>query len=108
MVENRGWVYGGWKEGGAHTKEWMKKTQEFIDCAFSLANNSGVKWPCNRCRNSVCEDSRALSLHLCKVSLMPSYEMWIQHGESVHQTASVAEDDECMSDYMMDEMLDVI
>jgi hypothetical protein len=49
-----------------------------------------------------------LSLHLCKVSLMPSYEMWIQHGESVHQTASVAEDDECMSDYMMDEMLDVI
>jgi hypothetical protein len=39
---------------------------------------------------------------------MPSYEMCIQHGESVHQTASVAEDDECMSDYMMDEMLDVI
>jgi hypothetical protein len=36
MAEYRGWMYGGWKKGGAQTKEWMKKTQEFIDHAFFI------------------------------------------------------------------------
>jgi cytidine deaminase len=53
-------MYSGWKKGGAHTKEWMNKSQKFIDCAFSLANNDGVKCPCSRCRNSICEDKRML------------------------------------------------
>jgi hypothetical protein len=29
------WMYGGWKKNGAHTTEWMNKTQDFIDRAFS-------------------------------------------------------------------------
>jgi hypothetical protein len=28
-------MYGGWKKGGAHTKEWLNKTHEFIDRIFS-------------------------------------------------------------------------
>jgi hypothetical protein len=28
------WMYGGWKKNGAHTTEWMNKTQDFIDRAF--------------------------------------------------------------------------
>jgi hypothetical protein len=67
----------------------MSKTKEFVDRAFSLANNFGVKCPCSKCRISVCEDKRALSLHLCKVSFMPGYEVWVHHGESIHETASV-------------------
>jgi hypothetical protein len=43
-------MYGGWKIGGGHTKEWMNKTKEFIDRAFSLANNGGMKCSCSRCR----------------------------------------------------------
>jgi hypothetical protein len=66
MVEDLGWMYDGWKKGGGHMKEWMNKTKEFIDHAFSLANNGGVKCPCNRCRNSVCEDKRTLSLHFAR------------------------------------------
>jgi hypothetical protein len=31
-------MYGGWKKGGAHMKEWMNKTHEFIHHAFSLSN----------------------------------------------------------------------
>jgi hypothetical protein len=81
----------------------MKNTHEFIDCAFSLAKNGGVKCPCSKCRNFVCEDKRTLSVHLCKVSFMPGY-----HDESVHQTTSVAEDGDTMSDDRMDEMLDTI
>jgi hypothetical protein len=41
--EGRGWMYGGWKKNGAHTREWMNKAQEFIDHEFSLPNNQGVK-----------------------------------------------------------------
>jgi hypothetical protein len=48
----------------------MNKTKEFVDRAFSLANNHGVKCPCIKYRNFVCEDKRTLSLHLYKVSFM--------------------------------------
>jgi hypothetical protein len=32
--EGRGWMYDSWKKSGAHMREWMNKTQEFIDRAF--------------------------------------------------------------------------
>jgi hypothetical protein len=34
--------------------------------------------------------------------------VWVYHGESVHQTASVVENNDSMSDDRMDEMLDAI
>jgi hypothetical protein len=70
----------------------MNKTKEFVDRAFSLANNHGVKCPCIKYRNFVCEDKRTLSLHLYKVSFMPGYELWVHHSESVYQTTSVVEE----------------
>jgi hypothetical protein len=101
---------GGWMKCGAHTREWMNKTQEFIYCAFSLPNNPGVKCPCSICRNTLCEDKRTLTLHLCKFGFMPGYEAWMHHGESDYQrTASVAEEeDDRRGDNRMDEMLDAI
>jgi hypothetical protein len=96
---------GGWKKSGAHTREWMNQTQEFIDCAFFVPTNRGVKCPCSRCRNALCEDKRTLTLHLCKFGFMSGYEVWTHHGKWVHQrTASVAEKE----DDRMDEMLDAI
>jgi hypothetical protein len=108
MDEDHWWMYGGWKKGGGHTKEWINKTKEFIDYAFSLPNNRGMKCPCSKCRNSVCEDKRTLSLHLCKVSFMPAYEVWVHHNELVRQAALVVEDDDSTRDDRMDEMLDAI
>jgi hypothetical protein len=55
------------EERGGHMKEWMNKTKKFVDRAFSLANNGDVKCLCSNCRNSICEDKRTLSLHLCKL-----------------------------------------
>jgi hypothetical protein len=51
-----------------------------------------------------------LTLHLCKFGFMLGYEMWMHHGETVHQrTASVAEEEVDRSgDDRMDEMLDAI
>jgi hypothetical protein len=105
--QGRGWMYGGWKKSGAHTTEWMNKTQEFIDHAFSRRLDEGVKYPCNRCRNALCEDKRMLTMHLCKFGFMPDYDVSTQHGETNHQrTASVAEDEDDRSgDDRMDEML---
>jgi hypothetical protein len=65
--EGRGWMYSGWKKSEAHTREWMNKTREFIDCAFSVPANQGVKCPCSRCKNILCEDKRTLTLHICKL-----------------------------------------
>jgi hypothetical protein len=72
----------------------MNKTQEFIDHAFFVPANQDVKCPCNRRRNTLCEDKMTLTQHLCKFGFMLGYEVWMQHGESVHQrTASVAEEE---------------
>jgi hypothetical protein len=88
----------------------MNKTQEFIDRAFSVPPNRGVKCPCSRCRNAIHEDKKTLTLHLCKIGFMLGYEVWMHHGETVRQkTTSVAEEEDDRSgDDRMDEMLDVI
>jgi hypothetical protein len=98
------------KKSGAHVREWMNKTQEFIDRAFSVPANHGVKYPCSRCRNALCEDKRTLTLHHCKFGFMPGYEVLTYHDESVCQrTASVVEEgDDRSGDDRMDEMLDAI
>jgi hypothetical protein len=108
--ESRGWMYDGWKKSGAHTTEWMNKTHKFINHAFSGPPDEGVKCPYNRCRNTLREDKRTLTLHLCKFGFMPDYEVWMHHDEIVHQrTASVAEeDDDRNGDDKMDVMLNAI
>jgi hypothetical protein len=108
--EGRGWMHGDWKKSEAHTREWMNRTQEFIDRALSVPTNWGVKCPCSRCRNTLYEDKRMLTLHLCEFGFMPGYEVWMHHSESVRQrTTSVAEEeDDRSSDDRMDEMLDPI
>jgi hypothetical protein len=108
--EVRGWMYDGWKKSRAHTREWMNKTQKFINRAFSVPPEQGVKCPYNKCRNALREDKKTLTLHLCKFDFMPGYEVWMHHGELVHErTTSVAEEeDDRSSDDRMDEMLDAI
>jgi hypothetical protein len=88
----------------------MNKTQEFIDRAFTLPASWGVKCPCSRCRNTLCEDKRTLTLHLCKFGFMAGYEVWMHHDESVRQrTPSVDEEEEDRrGDDRMDEMLSAI
>jgi hypothetical protein len=50
-----------------------------------------------------------LTLHLYKFGFKLDYEVWTHHNESVHQTASVVEEeDDTMSDDRIDEMFDAI
>jgi hypothetical protein len=88
----------------------MNKTQEFINHVFSLPNNRGVKCPYIRCKNTLCDDKRMLTLHICMFGFMPGYAVWTHHGVSVRQkTASVAEEEEDRrGNDRMDEMFDAI
>jgi hypothetical protein len=108
--QGRGWMYSGWMKSGAHTTEWMNKTQEVIDRAFFGPLDEGVKCPCSRCRNPLCEDKRTLTMHLCKFGFMLGYDVWMHHGETIHQrtTYVVEDEDDRSGDDRMDEMLDVI
>jgi hypothetical protein len=108
--QGRGWMYGGWKKSGAHTTEWMNKTQDFIDHAFSGRLDEGVKCPCSRCRNALCEDKRTLSMYLCKFGFTPGYDVWTHHGKTIHQrtTSVVKDEDDRSGDDRMDEILDAI
>jgi hypothetical protein len=108
--QGRGWMYSGWKESGAHTIEGMNKTQEFIDYALSGRLDEGVKCPCNRCRNALCEDNMTLTMHLSKFDFMTGYDVWMHNSKAIHQrTASVADDEDDRSgDDRMDGMLDAI
>jgi hypothetical protein len=98
------------KESGAHTREWMNMTQKFIDCAFSVLANPGVKCLCSKCRNTLCKDKKTLTMQLCKFGFMPGYEVWMYRGVFVHQrTASVVEnEDDRGGDDRMDEIFDAI
>jgi hypothetical protein len=108
--QGHGLIYGGWKKSGAHTTKWMNKTKEFIDHALSGPPDEGVKCPCSKCRNTLHQDKRMLTLHLCKFGFMPGYEVWMHHDKTIHpRTASVAEEeDDRSNDDRMDEMLDAI
>jgi hypothetical protein len=108
--QGHGWIYGGWKKSGAHTTECMNKTQEFIDRAFSGRLDEGVKCPCSRYRNALCEDKRTLIMHLSKFGFMLGYDVRMHHGETIHQrtTPVVEDEDDRSGDDRMDEMLDAI
>jgi hypothetical protein len=52
-------------------------------------------------------DKKKVSIHICMFGYMPSYEVWVHHGEEVPENKLVAENDVTDED-RMDEMLNVI
>jgi hypothetical protein len=38
MGDDRNWMYDGWRNNGAHSREWVDKTNKFIEHSFSLSN----------------------------------------------------------------------
>jgi hypothetical protein len=58
MGDDRKWMYGGWKNNGAHSREWVDKANKFIEHAFSLSNTRIVRCPCNKYRNGLCHDKK--------------------------------------------------
>jgi hypothetical protein len=81
MRDDRSWMYDGWTSNGMPTREWMVKTQAFVDHVFSLSPGGGLaKYPCNKCQNCSRQVKIDMERHLCKFGFMPNYKMWYEHG----------------------------
>jgi hypothetical protein len=81
MVEDRRWMYEGWKKRGALTSEWVAKTDVFLDHAFAQSETvTNVRCPCRKCQN-IYFLNRITSIDLCNNSYIPGYEVWVHHGE---------------------------
>jgi hypothetical protein len=81
-------MYDGWTESGVHSHEWMAKTKEFVNYAFSLSATTTciiVLCPCTNCHNYQCNDKILMRLHHCTYGFIPSKEVWSCHDESHRQ-----------------------
>jgi hypothetical protein len=107
MVDDQKWMYDGWRKNEAHSREWVDKTNKFIEHAFSLSNTEIVRCPCSKCQNGLSHDKKKVSIHICRFGYMPVYEVWVHHGKEVPEYELVAEDDMTDED-RMDEMLNSI
>jgi hypothetical protein len=84
MIEDRAWMYNGWSRNGRrHYDEWVAKTKDFMDHAFSLSLSSTVRCPCRRHENNIFLNKERVSLDLCHFGFMPGHEVWEHHGEVV-------------------------
>jgi hypothetical protein len=107
MDEDRSWMYSGWDNEGNYIDEWMEKTTNFFDRAFSLPNI--VRCLCSRCQNMRwLEDKTTITIHLCKNGFMSDCEVWKFHGET--GTKVITEDEQYYDAGVdrMSEMLEAI
>jgi hypothetical protein len=74
MAKDYSCMYSGWETGGGgdYTDEWMDKTIDFLDRAFSQTQ---IVWcPSSICQNSRClEDKRTIAIQLCKNHFVPGF-----------------------------------
>jgi hypothetical protein len=107
MGDDRKWMYYGWRKNGAHSREWINKTNKFIEHAFLLSNTGIARCTCIKCQNGLSHNKKIVSIHICRFGCMPDYEVWVHHGEEVPENELVVQDDVTDED-RMDEMLNVI
>jgi hypothetical protein len=108
MAEDRRWMYDGWKKNGAQIDEWWQKTDDFIECAFSLATTPKIRVPCVKCQNARCFDKVILMKHLVKNGFAADYEIWVFHDEKYTAVAAEESANDRAGADRMDEMLEAI
>ncbi|EEC69261.1 hypothetical protein OsI_38298 [Oryza sativa Indica Group] len=112
METDRSWMYKGHRKCGEVTAEWISKTTEFLDKAFSrVTGRAGVLCPCNYCNNTRPQTRDMMMKHLCKFGFRPAYTVWVYHGETYPARESdicqSTEDEDRVAEIdQMDEMID--
>jgi len=79
-------MYNGWQYGKAPSNEWIDRTSEFLNSAFSIsgvAENDTIKCPCAQCRNYFRHIRYTIEMHLCRHGFKEDYETWTEHGEGL-------------------------
>jgi hypothetical protein len=107
MTEDRVWMYNGWSRNGRHSDEWVAKTKDFVDHAFSLSLTDTVRCPCRRHENNIFLNKERVSLDLCQFGFMPGYEVWEHLGDVVpNPNVEEEENNDWAGGDAMHEMLD--
>lgn len=82
MAEDRSWMYTGRRKRGQYSDEWLAKTIDFVDGAFSRdSEGDPVLCPCNYCGNTRPQPRATMIKHLSKHGFRPDYNVWVYHGE---------------------------
>ncbi|XP_015694304.1 uncharacterized protein LOC102720804 isoform X1 [Oryza brachyantha] len=83
MEEDRSWMYKGRRKRGQVSADWIVKTTDFLEWAFSRdTRGDGVVCPCNYCNNTRPHPRDTMMKHLFKHGFKPDYTVWDYHGES--------------------------
>jgi hypothetical protein len=83
-MEDREWMYTGRVGRNDVTSEWIRKTDAFVERAFSEAAKvaSLVPCPCSKCANRTIKSKKAMVEHIWKNGFMPDNTRWIFHDEA--------------------------
>ena len=82
-MDDREWMYTGHRSKVDFTKEWMCKTDEFLESAFGEAGGGPIKalCPCSKCANRKRQNKVNVGKHLVNNGFTPNYTRWVHHGE---------------------------
>ncbi|KAL6643327.1 hypothetical protein ACP70R_018992 [Stipagrostis hirtigluma subsp. patula] len=110
MTDGRSWMYTGRRSRDDISDEWMQKTTEFVDRAFSGDTQDRVLCPCNYCGNSRPQMRNTMVSHLCRHGFCSDYEVWVCHGETAQTRADTVrrriEETNDQETDRMDDMID--
>jgi len=79
-MDNREWMYTGYRKRGDYSNEWIEKTNDFMDKAF--ANGRLQAWClCRKCKNKRTRTYDEMSKDLVNNGFVANYTQWTMHGE---------------------------
>ena len=83
-MDDREWMYTGYRSQSDFSTEWGQKTEAFLDRAFGRGANRAhlMKCPYNMCANRKWQKKDNMGIHLQKHGFMPDYTRWIHHREA--------------------------
>ena len=83
-MTDREWMYTGHHSQRDMTDEWLSKTYEFVETAFSKGQPK--TWcPCTKCKNYSRQTKDVMGKHLQMRGFTPGYTLWTFHGESAQR-----------------------
>jgi hypothetical protein len=91
-MEDRQWMYMGWRSRSDYDYEWVKATDGFLEHAFGSGVAKGhslVLCPCHKCDNRRKVNKVTMGRHLVYNGYTPDYHRWIHHGEADRIRAEV-------------------
>ena len=83
-MNDRAWMCTGHPSQKDMTEEWLTKTEDFLEVAFS-AGQPKTWCPCTRCKNYSWQTKDVMGKHLQMRGFMPDYTLWSFHGESAQR-----------------------